>query len=316
MKTLWPTSVAELPLGLRRKPSLWSPTCASCHLTTECNLSFTTVSCDVAGKRGANTDLLPGTPKWREALAELGGLKIELPKASCWVDDLPTQVERVKRDRRLAGFDGPICISSEHAWGDGRLLTKEEVLKACGLSSPRFVVLAVTGRDRHLRKVKRSFASFREQLATADYDIVLGPALSVWDRALPSANTIATVQSARMSMTLAASGVPIVPALTWYQGFELTELINALQETEPHPVGWIDVQTARVGMRWAGLLDELSFLQESVPGLRVIAYGVHSPSRIADLKDRTDLICAISAYNYTYSATTAPGDLFYESFDP
>ena len=318
MRKSWPLSIDEVPLGLARRSSPWSPSCESCLLAEVCALQHTTLSCDHSRLRGADDSLLPGTPGWRRAVARLHGLSIEVPIHTPDVGDLPAEIPRVKLDRRLSGFEHTleaICVSTEHVWSRGHLRTKHQVLKACGLSSSPTTVLAVTGRDQHLNKVKLSFERFRLEVVDAGYDLVLGPGLSVWDGVLPSTNTVAVAQSARMTTTLASLGAPVVPAALFYQGFELMELAESLRESGPHPVVWIDLQTARVGRRWQGYLEELSILQGLVPELRFIAYGVHDPGRIASLRARLNVICTISAYDYARSAATAPGQLFAESFD-
>ena len=286
-------STADWPIGLSQRLQLTSPSCGECVLSARCGLSGTTLQCRPTSPRldrywnhlrsGERDALVPSGSGWVEAVERTDQLSWDFNARFAAPSRVPPLMAQVRPESRLALGPQPgraVCLSLDRSGQRGRTLrSRDDVLERNSLPADTDVYFAVRGRDPKLRRFVQSFRWYTEQIKTAGYDYVLGPALSAYDGDPPAHNYLQAVLSSRLAAELARSGIPVIPAMVWYQQMEASDVTDKILANGILDV-WVDLATPNQGDCGLGAIQELAWIAERIPSTKIIVYGVASESRM------------------------------------
>ena len=315
MKPLLPSSSVDLPILPRRQ--VFEPAiCQRCHFGARCVLRGTTLQCPNIdlGESIPQGCYQPGVPNAEFVLAEAGGTDIKLEGAFSSAD-LPGLVHRVVPEQHVgAAADDlhvvAVSVKNLLRQRGATVLTKQTIIRACRFHEATKVILAITGSDRDLASLSQFPRRFVQSVHEAKFDLVLGPAFSVWDGDPPWHNSIEAIRSARWSSALAQRGIPVIPAVVAYQSWELEAYVRAINANHTIKTVWVDLQTVPNGRRpWRRAIAELDSLLHGLrPGVSLIVYGVADPTRVRELRSRPQIVAVIHSRAFMLSVKSPVDD--------
>jgi hypothetical protein len=266
------------------------PLCADCLLLKSCGAAHSEHACHPdfgAHKLGGLNVLHPARHDLEAYFAEIDGPELETVRAQAVaIPELPIYVPRIRARRALKGqLQGDFyAVGADQAIAGRRfVLAADELREIVDLWGNQGLMLVLFGKDPLLEAIWGWREKVVEEIAAANYDLVIPPSFSAWsDRP-----AVEFLFNAKRSMVffqlLQEAGVPTAPRLAWLSEFDVRRAARWCQSNPAVQLVTLDLAIKQPA-EWAEQLELLTlFDQLTDRRLTFLIHGPSSESRIGPL---------------------------------
>lgn len=235
---------------------------------------------------GALNHLSPGLPR---LLDQLNDFALPTHVHCLAVGALSPYIAQVKPD---TGF--PCRMPRTAAITIGEFISKGGRSYSAGLSSAlalrargaQVTVLVGTSRDAQLEAIWQRTEDFVNAVKTAKFDLVLGPAYSIYVGRSPIEHAANRARNLAVNAALTDAGIRAVPAVGFVDAWD-AERAGAWLKTLGMRTVFVDLQSADSPTSWSAVRAAIPVLLSSGAIDRLIINGVSHPGRVREMAGLT-----------------------------